>query len=412
MPAAIRQSEPGDHEGGLVVAEPGVHRPGAEGDRGRAELVGGQDPAEDAPDVLLAEDVGGQPHRRRHGGDPVEAVEDDEQAEAEEAASRRRTAGTAATGRAGRSTRTAASGCRSGRTASPRRSCRRCRRRRSAASRLAAVDLGDAVLDRGGDQVRADQAVGARAADEEGAGQQPEVAVAEPPAPSVADRRAERVAASAAAWRPGASVGRSRRRAPGPTSLRVVADEQRRPAGSTTSATAATTSAAGRQPTLDDDAGQQRQEDQLAGRAGGGQHADDQAAPLDEPAVGDRGRRPSRPSRPCRARRRRPRAAASCQTAVIGVVSATATARISQRADHHRGACRRAPSPRPRTGRTGRRGTRLSRDRQRDDWRGSSRTPARAARSARPASERMPADAEHGHEGHGDDDPGVVDAAP
>ena len=44
------------------------------------------------------------------------------------------------------------------------------------ASTPGAGDFGDAVVDAGRDQVRADQPVGRGAADEEGAGQQPEVA--------------------------------------------------------------------------------------------------------------------------------------------------------------------------------------------------------------------------------------------
>ena len=64
------------------------------------------------------------------------------------------------------------------------------------ASRLAASDLRDAVVDAGRNEVRADQPVGRGAADEERAGQQIEVAV----------RRPTRSAANAA--RTGLPVGR------------------------------------------------------------------------------------------------------------------------------------------------------------------------------------------------------------
>ena len=47
------------------------------------------------------------------------------------------------------------------------------------------------------------------------------------------------------------------------------------------------TSDAVRQPTLLGQAGDDRQEDQLTGRAARGEDAHHQAAPLDEPAVGD-----------------------------------------------------------------------------------------------------------------------------
>src|SRR5207247_1160348 len=43
-----------------------------------AQLVGGEDPAEDDPDALAPEAVGGERHRRRDGRDPVEPVEDGE----------------------------------------------------------------------------------------------------------------------------------------------------------------------------------------------------------------------------------------------------------------------------------------------------------------------------------------------
>src|SRR5207253_416648 len=58
---------------------------GAEGGGGGAELVGGEDPAEEQADVPAAEQVGGEADGRWHGGDPVQAVEDDEEAEAEKA---------------------------------------------------------------------------------------------------------------------------------------------------------------------------------------------------------------------------------------------------------------------------------------------------------------------------------------
>ena len=56
------------------------------------------------------------------------------------------------------------------------------------------------------------------------------------------------------------------------------------------SATSDTVSAAERQPCAVDDPAEQRQEHELARGVARGQHARDEAAPLDEPAVRDHGR--------------------------------------------------------------------------------------------------------------------------
>src|SRR5260370_37639159 len=72
----------GAHEGQLIVAEEGPHRTGGEGDGGRAELVRREDPAIDDGEILLAEDAACEVNGRRYGGDPVEAIENDEEDEA------------------------------------------------------------------------------------------------------------------------------------------------------------------------------------------------------------------------------------------------------------------------------------------------------------------------------------------
>ena len=92
-----------------------------------AQLMPGKNPAEHQIGAFRPEPLRGEPHRRRHRCDPVEAVEHRKQRQAIEREVGER-AGTAATGRAGRNTRTAASDCHNGPTASPRRWCRRNRK--------------------------------------------------------------------------------------------------------------------------------------------------------------------------------------------------------------------------------------------------------------------------------------------
>ena len=74
----------GDEECGQVARKHGSRQTGAERRRGGAELVAGKDPAEHQIGALGPEALRGQPHRRRHGGDPVEAVEHREQRQAVE----------------------------------------------------------------------------------------------------------------------------------------------------------------------------------------------------------------------------------------------------------------------------------------------------------------------------------------
>ncbi len=61
-----------------VAAERFAHDPRAECCRGRAELVRGEHPTEH-DGALIAEQAAAQRHRGRHGGHPVEPVDDDEQ---------------------------------------------------------------------------------------------------------------------------------------------------------------------------------------------------------------------------------------------------------------------------------------------------------------------------------------------
>ena len=91
------------------------NRARAESGERRAQLMACADPAVDDAGVLAAERLAGQPHRRRHGRDPVEPVEHREQAEARSAAVERRTAGRAATARATCSSRRADGGSNSDR---------------------------------------------------------------------------------------------------------------------------------------------------------------------------------------------------------------------------------------------------------------------------------------------------------
>ena len=56
---------------------------GADRGDGAAELVCGEDPAEDQADVLAAEVLDREGHGRWHGRHPVEPVEDDEEEQAD-----------------------------------------------------------------------------------------------------------------------------------------------------------------------------------------------------------------------------------------------------------------------------------------------------------------------------------------
>ena len=67
------------HECGQVGCEFGARQSGAERRRRRTQLVAGKYPAEYEIGLLAAESLDGDAHRRRHGGDPVQAVEQREQ---------------------------------------------------------------------------------------------------------------------------------------------------------------------------------------------------------------------------------------------------------------------------------------------------------------------------------------------
>ena len=138
--------------------------------------------------------------------------------------------------------------------------------------------LRHAVVVRGRDEVGGDQAVGGRAADREAAGEQPERpgpaevrehAAGRPRRRSSPHRRAawRRDASAAAVRRRGRrSAGWSRRNSRRTPAVRPAAQRRRRPAPPSASR------GAGRER------GEQRQEDELAGRAGRGEDAGDQAA--------------------------------------------------------------------------------------------------------------------------------------
>src|SRR5262249_34325125 len=85
------RAQPGGHQEGEQVGAGGRadrrRRPGRE--RG-PHLVRGEDPAEDHRAAFPAEDLVRQGHRRRHGGDPVQAVDEDEPEQAQPAGAERR----------------------------------------------------------------------------------------------------------------------------------------------------------------------------------------------------------------------------------------------------------------------------------------------------------------------------------
>src|SRR5215213_1866685 len=74
----------GGEERREVGCEPRTRQAGPVGRARRAELVAGENPAEDEAGVLASEPRRSELHGRRHGGDPVEAVEHREQRQAEE----------------------------------------------------------------------------------------------------------------------------------------------------------------------------------------------------------------------------------------------------------------------------------------------------------------------------------------
>ena len=72
----------GRHPGREVVAGSVPDPAGVRRRDAGADHVGGEDPAEDDAGPLEAEVLAAQRHRRRHGGHPVEAVEEDEDEQA------------------------------------------------------------------------------------------------------------------------------------------------------------------------------------------------------------------------------------------------------------------------------------------------------------------------------------------
>jgi hypothetical protein len=74
--AATTHSAPAKKKAGCA------RQPGAEGRKGRTRLVAGKNPAEHEIGPLGAEALRRQPHRRRHGGDPVEPVKHRKQRQA------------------------------------------------------------------------------------------------------------------------------------------------------------------------------------------------------------------------------------------------------------------------------------------------------------------------------------------
>ena len=143
-----------------------------------------------------------------------------------------------------------------------------------AASRLAAVDLGHAVVERGRDQVRPDQAVRGGAADEERS------RAAARTCASARRRRARRSPPRTGCRRAAAPASTPSRRTAQARRRRAVAHEendereheqqrdQRRPRRRPSASRASVTMPA-----------EQRQEDELPGRVARGQHAGDEAAP-------------------------------------------------------------------------------------------------------------------------------------
>ena len=277
-----QRDQPGRDEGRLVVAEPGAGGAGAPGGDGGAELVGAEDPAEDDADVLASERLGRDRDRRRHGRDPVEPVEDDEGDQAEvrradhEREDEQRQAAQAVVPEE-QPARVVAIG-------EPARA--------EGADEVEDADhgeqaggrhLGHAVIHRGRDQVRPDQPVRRRAADEEAPREQPERRGAGR-RHEAADRGPERVLAQdhrvvldgAVGAQPdlGGAVPQEERDERQRERERDDRHRQR-----------------GRAPALrGDDPAEQRQEHELAGRVARGEHSGHEPAPLHEPAARDHGR--------------------------------------------------------------------------------------------------------------------------
>src|ERR1700674_5324246 len=80
----------GEVEGPEIAGGETARQAGAGGGGGGAELVRGEDPAEDDAGALAAKDARGDADRRRHRGDPVEAVKDGKEREAVKCERRRR----------------------------------------------------------------------------------------------------------------------------------------------------------------------------------------------------------------------------------------------------------------------------------------------------------------------------------
>ncbi|CAG9187835.1 hypothetical protein BVI2075_100029 [Burkholderia vietnamiensis] len=164
-----------DHRSNRVGAEARPQQPGAERREGRAELVAGDDPAEHDGRRRLAEHVGGEPHGRRHGRDPVEPVEHREQRQPEEVdAERMRQIDQRQPAQPVVPEQQHAIVVTVGQPSRQRRAEQVEHAHRGQQRR--ALHFGHPVVAAHRDQVRADVAVGARAADEEAEEQQPEVA--------------------------------------------------------------------------------------------------------------------------------------------------------------------------------------------------------------------------------------------
>src|SRR6266852_1832923 len=65
----------GEIKGGKIRGKGSTGKAGAEGGGRGAELMRGENPAEDDPGALAAEGGGSEPDGRRHRGDPIEPIE-------------------------------------------------------------------------------------------------------------------------------------------------------------------------------------------------------------------------------------------------------------------------------------------------------------------------------------------------
>ena len=198
-----------DHEGVHVGVEIDPQHAAEERRAGAAELVTARDPAVHHRGLLAAEALADQLHGRRDGGDPVEAVEDREQRQRVEGVERerqeqeRQPAQPVIDAEQDAAVDAVAEIARAGGADEVEDRHRGEQARRH--------DFRDAVVDAGRNEVRADQPVGRGAADEERAGEQIEVAVAQAEAQR-AERVADRIAGRALA---AASPRRSRHRRAG-----------------------------------------------------------------------------------------------------------------------------------------------------------------------------------------------------